>query len=133
DFYKRKLNYAPHVLELTANIYELGCLPRNFEKVKVNDADKLCKTLERNYNEECEEKMWSTFIICYNSKLEGDDERIELKNKEGGNKCKKPRQHAIEMRVCARRKSFERDNDKNEYKIKYNVYSKIGFSFTHKR
>jgi len=23
-------------------------------------------------------KMWSTFIICYNSKLEGDDERIEV-------------------------------------------------------
>jgi len=22
--------------------------------------------------------MWSTFIICYNSKLEGDDERIEV-------------------------------------------------------
>uniref|UniRef100_A0A915M3X6 EGF-like domain-containing protein n=1 Tax=Meloidogyne javanica TaxID=6303 RepID=A0A915M3X6_MELJA len=66
--------------------------------------------------------MWSTFIICYNSKLEGDDERIELKNKENGfgKKCKKPRQHAIEMSVCARRKSFERDNDKNEYKIEYN-------------
>uniref|UniRef100_A0A915LFZ3 Decapping nuclease n=1 Tax=Meloidogyne javanica TaxID=6303 RepID=A0A915LFZ3_MELJA len=66
--------------------------------------------------------MWSTFIICYNSKLEGDDERIELKNKENGFgiNCKKPRQHAIEMRVCARRKSFERDNDRNEYKIEYN-------------
>jgi len=37
------------------------------------------------------------------------------------------------MRVCARRKSLERDNAKNEYKIEYNVYSKIGFSFTHKR
>nr|CAD2193836.1 unnamed protein product [Meloidogyne enterolobii] len=59
----------------------------------------------------------------------------QLKNKENGfgKKCKKPRQHAIEMRVCARRKSFERDNDRNEYKIEYNVYSKIGFSFTHKR
>uniref|UniRef100_A0A914MW77 Uncharacterized protein n=1 Tax=Meloidogyne incognita TaxID=6306 RepID=A0A914MW77_MELIC len=134
DFYKRKANYDPHVLQLSANIYELGCLPRKYEKVNVNDADKRCKTVEKNYNEECEEEMWSTFIICYNSKLEGDDERIELKNKENGfgKKCKKPRQHAIEMSVCARRKSFERDNNRNEYKIGYNVYSKIGFSFTHK-
>nr|CAD2192140.1 unnamed protein product [Meloidogyne enterolobii] len=134
DFYKRKANYNPHILQLSANIYELGCLPRKYEKVNVNDADKRCKTVEKNYNEECEEEMWSTFIICYNSKLEGDDERIELKNKENGfgNQCKKPRQHAIKMNVCARRKSFERDNNKNEYKIGYNVYSKIGFSFTHK-
>uniref|UniRef100_A0A914M1E7 Uncharacterized protein n=1 Tax=Meloidogyne incognita TaxID=6306 RepID=A0A914M1E7_MELIC len=135
DFYKRRTKaYSPHKLELLANIYELGCLPGKYEKINKKDLDKRCKVIDKEYNEECEEETWSTFIICYNSKLEGDDERIELKNKENGfgNKCKKPRQHAIEIRVCARRKSFERDNDKNEYKIEYNVYSKIGFSFTHK-
>nr|CAD2193304.1 unnamed protein product [Meloidogyne enterolobii] len=135
DFYKRRTKaYSPHKLELVANIYELGCLPGKFEKINKKDLDKRCKEIDKGYKEECEEEMWSTFIICYNSKLEGDDERIELKNKENGfgKKCKKPRQHAIEMRVCARRKSFERDNDKNEYKIEYNVHSKIGFSFTHK-
>uniref|UniRef100_A0A915MZW0 Uncharacterized protein n=1 Tax=Meloidogyne javanica TaxID=6303 RepID=A0A915MZW0_MELJA len=124
--------YSPHKLELLANIYELGCLPGKYEKINKKDLDKKCKEIDKEYKEECDEEMWSTFIICYNSKLEGDDERIELKNKEGGNKCKKPRQHAIDMRVCARRKSFKRDNAKNEYKIEYNVYSKIGFSFTHK-
>ena len=48
-------------------------------------------------------------------------------------KCIKAGQHGIEVRVCARRNSFLRDNDNNVYRIEFKINFKLGFSYSHKR
>ncbi|KAF7633618.1 hypothetical protein Mgra_00006925 [Meloidogyne graminicola] len=140
DFYKRTSKYEPHKLQLCANIYELGCLPANYQKFPRTSLNKQCKIVNKNYNKECEENMWSTFTICYKSRLDPEYLGVNVKNivnlynyakSDYAKSCKRIGQHGLEMRVCARRTSFNRDNKNNIYKINYNVKAKIGFSYAY--
>uniref|UniRef100_A0A914NIV6 Uncharacterized protein n=1 Tax=Meloidogyne incognita TaxID=6306 RepID=A0A914NIV6_MELIC len=106
-------------------------------KIYINNAKKLITNIIR-----IARRMWSKLTICYESKLDPNilddvtDDRIKLKNipySGYGRKCRKLGQHGIEVRVCARRNSFLRDNDNNAYKIEYKINVKLGFSYSHKR
>uniref|UniRef100_A0A1I8B7I3 Uncharacterized protein n=1 Tax=Meloidogyne hapla TaxID=6305 RepID=A0A1I8B7I3_MELHA len=94
--------------------------------------------------------------MCYESKLDPNymkgqtDERIKVLKSRNvnnlkiiyqlmnspyswyGRKCKHPGQHGLEIRVCARRVSFFRDNVKNNYRIDYKIRIMIGFSYSYK-
>uniref|UniRef100_A0A1I8BVI8 Uncharacterized protein n=1 Tax=Meloidogyne hapla TaxID=6305 RepID=A0A1I8BVI8_MELHA len=89
--------------------------------------------------------MWKTFQICYKSRLdpfnleERTDDRMkvwfQLQNipySGYGRKCNKPGQHGIEVRVCARRISFVKDDKNHKYDIVYKIVAKMGFSYTYK-
>jgi len=54
EIYLRTSKQDPDVLQFRANIYELGCLPGNYEKVHRNKLDKKCKYIDKTYNKECE-------------------------------------------------------------------------------
>nr|CAD2191094.1 unnamed protein product [Meloidogyne enterolobii] len=70
DLYKKKLNNEHNILEIYANIYELGCIPEVYHKVYRKDLHKQCKEIDKEYNKDCEEGMWSKLTICYESKLD---------------------------------------------------------------
>uniref|UniRef100_A0A915MJ54 Uncharacterized protein n=1 Tax=Meloidogyne javanica TaxID=6303 RepID=A0A915MJ54_MELJA len=92
EIYLRTSKQDPNVLQFLANVYELGCLPVNYEKVHRNKLDKKCKLINKSYNKECEEGMWKAFQICYKSKLdpfnlgEETDNSIKVKEDKQENK-----------------------------------------------
>uniref|UniRef100_A0A1I8B892 Uncharacterized protein n=1 Tax=Meloidogyne hapla TaxID=6305 RepID=A0A1I8B892_MELHA len=62
DLYAKKSNKSDNIFQIHANIYDLGCLPRHYQKVHVDEHDKQCKIIEKDYNKECEEYFR---LFCY--------------------------------------------------------------------